>query len=530
MLRWKNKTFKDVDKSKFLRNSGSYGILLLSLMAMTFFGVCDPQTGASGPKGSAAKVNGDVITQKEFQRSYRDSYSRMQQQYQEAFDPAAMQLSRSVIRQLVDERILFSKANTLGMRVSQEEVLRMIAEAEVFKDEKGQFNSEAFNNYLRNQGFSEASFMSKYRRAMTVQKFREFVTQTSYVSRKAAELDYKLSDTKIDVEYLKFDPADVKVTVTDSEVTAFLNEEGKKKVQEYYDANKSDFVTTEQARARHILVGFTGARNATAEANLRTKEAAKKRAEEIIAKVKTPGADFGIVAREWTDEASGKAKFGDLGFFNRDAMVKEFSAAAFAMKPGEISGVVESPFGFHVIKLEELKAAKNETVEQATPSIARKLAEKERKPKLLQERADSAFAAVKEGKDPGTAWKTTGDIAVGARFIPGLGSDKTVTDAIATLIKPGSLYPSVVEAQDSRYIIRLKARKEPDMSKFDDAKLRELSESASFSQGYAIFGSLEKSARKDLESKGKIWENPEFMSLDSQRAAADGAPGEGAGT
>jgi len=534
MLRWKNKSLDHVDKAKLLRNSGSYGILLVTLLAMTFFGVCDPQGTQSGPKGSAAKVNGDVITSKEFQRAYRDTYERMQQQYQEAFDPEAMQLSRTVIRQLVDERILFSKAKNLGMRVSENEVLRLIGEAELFKDEKGAFNAEAFSNYLRNQGYSEATFMSKYRRALTVQKFREYVTQTSYVSKKAAELDYKISETKIDVEYLKFDPSDIKVDITEADVAAFLTEEGKKQVADYYEANKAEFVTTEQARARHILVGFTGARNASAEANLRTKEAAQKRAEEIVAKVKAPGADFAKIANDMTDEASGKTKGGDLGFFTREAMVKEFSDAAFALNPGQISGVVESPFGFHVIKLEEMKAAKNETLEQATNLIARRLAEKERKPKLVQERAAAALAALKEGKDPttaGVAWKSTGDVAVGARFIPGLGSDKSVTDAVATLLKVGDLFPGVVEARDARYILRLKSRKEPDMAKFDDTKRKELAESASFSQGYALFGAIEKTARKDLEASGKIWENPEYMSLDSRRAAADGTDsGNGAGS
>jgi len=534
MLRWKNKSLQDVDKTKLLRNSGSYGILLVALLAMTFFGVCDPQSGQSGPKGSAAKVNGDVITSKEFQRAYRDAYQTMQQQYADAFDPEAMQLSRSVIRQLVDERILFAKAQNLGMRVSENEVLRLIGEAELFKDEKGAFNAEAFGNFLRNQGYSEASFMAKYRRSLTVQKFREYVTQTSYVSRKAAELDYKISETKIDVEYLKFDPADIKVDVSDGDVTAFLTDDGKKKVKEFYDANKSDYVTTEQVRARHVLVGFTGARNASAEANLRTKADAKKRAEDVLMKVKAPGADFAKIAKEMTDEASGKAKGGDLGFFNREAMVKEFSDAAFALKAGEISGVVESPFGFHVIKLEETKAAKNETLEQATNAIARKLVEKERKPKVAGERAAAAMVSVKEGKDPGSGavWKSTGDIAVGSRFIPGLGSEKTVTDAVATLIKAGDLYPAVVEARDTRYILRLKNRKEPDMAKFNDAKRKELADSASFSQGYAIFGAIEKTARKDLEAKGRIWENPEYVTLDTRQAKKDGAGsgGEGAGS
>src|SRR6185437_6486926 len=89
----------------------------------------------------------------------------------------------------------------------------------------------------------------------------------------------------------------------------------------------------------------------------RTKDAAKKRAEEILAKVKAPGADFAALAKQYTDEPQGKTSGGDLGFFTRETMDKHFSDAAFALAPGAVSGVVETPFGFHIIKVEQKKPA-----------------------------------------------------------------------------------------------------------------------------------------------------------------------------
>jgi parvulin-like peptidyl-prolyl isomerase len=105
----------------------------------------------------------------------------------------------------------------------------------------------------------------------------------------------------------------------------------------------------ERARASHILIAYQGASRSTA---TRSKEDAKKLAEQILARVRA-GQDFGKLATEHSDDPSAKARAGDLGFFDRTGMVKPFSDAAFALKPGEVSSVVETGFGFHVIKRTE---------------------------------------------------------------------------------------------------------------------------------------------------------------------------------
>lgn len=524
MLRWKDKKLSGLDHERLLRNSGTYVVLGLALVAMTFFGVCSPRENGVLPSGAAAKVAGEKITPMEFNRAYRNTYQRMQSQFAEGFDPASMGLSRMVLRQLIDERIAYKAALDAGLEATEDDVMKVLVDAKAFQDENGKFSGDAYNNYLRSNGYTEASFTEELRRSLTVQKFRQLITATAYQPKAAAKYDYMINETKVELDYLKFDPSMAKVEVSQDDITKFLTDAGKARVKEYYDQNKTEFTQEPQMKARHILISYTGARNASAEGALRGKEDAKKRAAEILAKVKAPGADFVKLAKESTDEPAGKNSGGDLGFFTKEAMVKEFSDAAFAMKPGQISEIVESPFGFHIIKIEDMKTAKNVNLEEATNSIAHKLLEKERAPKILQEKAEEALAELKAGKTPavmqawGIKWASTTPFTYGARYIEGIGSDEAVASAATALKGPGSLYDKVLDVRGSKFILRLKSRTEADLSKLDDKKTKEMADSAAMSQGYAMYSAFEKNARKELESKGRIWENPEYLSLDQRQS------------
>ncbi|MEZ4223768.1 MAG: peptidylprolyl isomerase [Polyangiaceae bacterium] len=105
----------------------------------------------------------------------------------------------------------------------------------------------------------------------------------------------------------------------------------------------------DRVRASHVLVAYQGARRSQA---TRSKDEARKLAEAVLARAKA-GADFADLARQHSDDSSAKAKGGDLGAFQREMMVKPFADAAFALKPGEVSGIVETEFGFHVIRRTE---------------------------------------------------------------------------------------------------------------------------------------------------------------------------------
>lgn len=539
LFKWKNKQISHLDRAKLTRNFGSYVILALALGATAFFGVFSPNVANEVTLGgAAAKVGGETVSEDEFRRSYQNAVQRYQQQYGDQFNAKALGLAGIVLNGLVEERIMFLSAVQKGMKASDEEILKVLSEIEFLKDDKGRFSEEIFNNFLKNNRYTEASLQDELRRSLTVRKFRELVSSTSYVSTKAAELDYRLNETKFDVDYLKVDPAQISYSPSDEDITKFLaDEKNKTRVKEYFDRNQNEFKQAAKVKARHVLIAFTGARNASGDAAKRSKDDAKKKAEEVLGKVKQAGADFAKIATETTDEPSGKAKGGDLGFFTKEAMVKEFSDVAFTLKAGDISGVVESPFGFHIIKVEGNQAAKDESLEVSSKGIASKIVGQDRKPELLQARVTELLAAMKTGaigadvlKKYNLEWKATGPFSASSRFVPGVGGGVEVRDAAMTLSDTKKNFESAVDVSGAKILLRLRSRTEADLSKLTPEKKRELAQTASYSQGYAVMAAMEKQVKKEFEDKGRVTRNPRYLSLDKQSPddqsqGSDGAEG-----
>lgn len=514
----KNKTLDEHAAEKLASNWKIYIVLFVALGAMTFLGVCNPGGQRSGLSGDAAKVNGEKISFYEFSRAYREESDRMRQQYGEDFKPAQMGVSRQVVERLVSNRVLYLEAINLGLSASDDEVINMLSEVEIFKDEKGIFSSERFENYMNNNHYTEGSFLEEIKRSMTVQKLRSFVSSTSFTSSKAVELDFKLSETKLKIDYIKLDDLAKSVSVSDQEVQEFANkEENLAKIKEWYSSNSSDYSKPERVRASHVLISYKGARNASGEGAKRTKEEAMKKAESLVALLKA--GDFAEIAKKETDEPSGKTSGGDLGFFTKEAMVKPFSDAAFALPVGEVSGVVESPFGFHVIKVTGKEEPKNITLDQAKIEIAKKILQKEKAPSYIKEQGANIIAALKEGNENVLAqnnltWQHSEDFSLESRSIPGFGPTTDLMPKLRGLTKESPLLAEVLTTNGTSLIVKLTERTMADISKLDEEKKKALSRTSSFTQGYFMFSNFEKNAIKRFEDEKQITRNPSFVNYD----------------
>jgi peptidyl-prolyl cis-trans isomerase C len=243
--------------------------------------------------------------------------------------PETAEFYRKVLDQLIANELLLQEAKAAGVTASDDEVNKQLGEL------KGRFPSpEKYQEELKKNGLTEAALLKQTRETMVVQKFVE---------------------TKV--------VADVKVS--DQDVKAF------------YDKNPDKLTRPERIHLRHILIGV--AKTATPE----DKKKARAKADETLAKLKA-GGDFAKIAGESSDDPGSKARGGDLSWVSRGQMVPQFESAAFALKqPNEISPVVESQYGFHIIQMLEHQNAGLVPYDEVKDKIAGFLKQQQQKEKFF---------------------------------------------------------------------------------------------------------------------------------------------------
>ena len=524
MQRWKNTTIDRLSIKKFLNNAGTYIVLILVVGGLTFFGIFPPQGDQGSLSGTAAEVGDLRISSNDFRAAYQNTYQTYQSQYGQDFDPARLNLSEIVLNQLVDRAALFLAARALGVQASEEDVINHLTGIDAFRDKDGNFSERYYASFLRNNRYSEEVFMANMVRDLTLSQLRRFVTNFVFVSRGEAELDYRLANSHLDVEFIKVEAAKLKITVSDADVNAYLQTEaGKQATKTYYDEHPGEFKQVEQAHAQHILIAHKEARNASGAGQKRS----KVEAQELAAKVHKLAltGDFGALAQKYSDEPRAKERKGDLGFFAREDMAAPFSRAAFALAKGEISAVTETDFGFHVIKVLAKKAAVEKDFDTAQSEIAKKLLKKERGPefaaRLAQDWLQKLNAATdisKELSTQGVKIETTGKFSLSAGYVPRLGSDTELRDLVYGLSSERYV---LHEQRGDFYLLKPKAKTIAAAKNFKDE--RSDNEYLRFYRGSALYTWLEKNARKDLEARNEVSLNNAFLHFDRQRSAANAA-------
>ena len=249
--------------------------------------------------GKAAVVNGTVITQEDLDRELGVVQQRLLSDGKVLNESQVLETKKRVLEGLINVELLHQEAQMQGPKVSDEAINKQLDTV------KSRFPSEdEFKSSLTKMNLNEAELITQIKRALTVQQF----------------IDKKFVQT---------------VTVSDKETRA------------YYDANQAAFKQPEQVKASHILI------KVGPKADEPQKAAARKKIEEIQQKVQK-GEDFAVLAKEFSEGPS-STKGGDLGYFRKGQMMKPFEEAAFALKPGEVSDIVETSFGYHLIKLVDKK-------------------------------------------------------------------------------------------------------------------------------------------------------------------------------
>lgn len=401
-------------------NAQSWGVKLafgIIIIVFVFWGI-----GAStGPTGIVATVNGQNITELEFRRAY----AQMEQNIKNSFPdmtPEMLQnlgLEQQVLQTLVVRKLIEAEAARTGIDVSPYDLRRAIEVLPYFQNKDGKFDPDLYLSTLKDAGRSASQFEDDIRQDLLPQKFQTVMTAGAYASPETARriFDYQQEQRKVNyvlfpaekhldaakptdaelekayqdraqfyampprvrLEYVALNPAEM------GDLSAITDEA----VAAAYEARLAQFSLPERVRARHILIAVP--QNASP-ADVKKAEDAVKALEARI----RGGEDFAEVAKENGQDGTA-AQGGDLGWFSRTQMVPEFADAAFALKPGEMSGPVRSPFGFHLIKVEEHQAAATRPLEDVKEELRSALAT-EAASQGLQDKADAVLAAAMGGK------------------------------------------------------------------------------------------------------------------------------------
>ena len=393
--KWKGRTLSGFDAKKISRNFVPYSVLVAALFAMTFFGVCLPNTGPQGPRGSAAYIMNEAIQYREFRRAY-ENYSR------QTSSGSTPEVAQKVLTELIQIRAMNLLASEMGIQASEQSVLEAIQQIEIFKDSKtGAFDVQEFRRYLDNAEYTESAFFEERLRELTTGEFQQFVADTQYIPHAQDQARQAASSAQLKLEYLKWDPADIKPKITKEDISKFLaSAEGRKEVRQLYDLRVNEYQRKETRRSRQILIAHKQARNALDVK--RSKEEAKKLARSLQSQIKN-GANFSTLAKSYSDDATTKEKGGQTDFLGSQDTTPELSKVIFSMKKGELSEVIESPFGFHIAELQEIKKAQNLTFQDMRKKLAAESLTKSKKSDEAKKLADAALQSLVSVAPPATS-------------------------------------------------------------------------------------------------------------------------------
>ena len=364
------------------------GLLMLLILPVFVFGGLELYNRAVGPGSGVASVGGRAITQHEWDQAHRQ---RMQQirDTQPGIDISLLDTDYAkyqTLERLVDEYAVMEwiAKNKLFVNDRQvQEALLQIPQIAALRGANGQIDTQAYAELLRSNGQTPQAFEAMVRSQLSEQQFMQgigaatgwqpailteqaiqpllqqrevqvalFPTQDYAAQVKPTEAELRAwYDQHAATRYSVPDQVDVEYLVLDPEAVRKRHPYTDKDLADWYEQNASRYGQPETRRARHILIMADEKADAAAHA------AAKQKAEDLLKQIKAQPERFSDLAKAHSQDPGSAAKGGDLGFFNRQTMVKPFADAAFALKAGEVSAVVQSKFGYHIIRLDDVKPA-----------------------------------------------------------------------------------------------------------------------------------------------------------------------------
>ncbi len=399
-------------------------LLLLIVPSFLLFGL-EGYTRFGGGANAVAKVAGQSITQQEWDAAQREQMERFRQMFGAQFDPKMFdtpQAKQGILENLIAQKALAAEAARKRLSVSDQTLQQTILGVQDLKTPDGKFDSERYKALLAVQGMTPAMYEARLRQDLALQQINAAIQTTAFAPKSVATRLSEINEQQREVQELAFKASDYvpQVKITDEMLKDYYDRNGSQfgipeqvkaeyvvldnkavasqiavsdaDIKSYYDQNMKRYSVDEQRRASHILIAVNK------DASGADKAVAKAKAEKLLAQLRKNPGDFARLAKENSQDPGSAERGGDLDFFGRGMMVKPFEDAAYKLKQGEISDLVQSDFGYHIIQLTAIKPATVKTLDEVKGDIAAEI-RKQLAAKKFSELSDTFTNMVYEQSD-----------------------------------------------------------------------------------------------------------------------------------
>lgn len=486
------------------------GILLVICASMVITlipgGFGSDMMGAAPGKGVVAKVAGADVTAEEV----RDTARQMLQQQMQQANPQTMAMlmpyfSQRAADQLITRQALIAEAARLGLKATPQEIQNELQHgryAETFFPGGNFIGETEYEDMLSRYNLTPAKFEDSVGKDIMLSKLEALVSGTATVSDDAIREQFVKQNTKVKFEYavLKQDDLRKALHPTDAELKAFYDSHKqqyansipeKRKVQyavvdtskigdgiqithddlvSYYDQHRDEYRTPEQVKVSHILIK-TPLPGPDGKVDEKGVAEAQHRAEDLLKQIKA-GANFEELAKKYSEDPGSAKEGGSLGWIQRGRTVPEFEKAAFSLPKGQISDLVRSSYGFHIIRVDDKQEAHMKTLDEVTDQIepilkqqkAQQIAQKQAETLLSQAKTEGLDAAAAADKIP----VITSSFFSRKDMLPGLGPAPQFMDAVFTATEKSP--PDLASSSQGFVVCQLLAIQPASTPSFDDIR------------------------------------------------------------
>ncbi len=487
-------------------------VSVIGIVFVFFLGV-GGGAGPSTPSGNTIVQLDELrLTSRDFAREKSNTEARLRQELGDSYDQlgADRYVDSQALATLLNSVVLSAAAKEMGLDVTQDELRRIVQTNPQFIDADGRFSPEAFDRFASYEFGSQRAFIQSFTRSLLGQKLVWLLIGQTTLSDAEVDLRSRYELEEVRIAYVSVDASTLGAgeALEDAEIAAYSNLH-EAELQALFEQRKEDLSQPEKVRARHILILVAE------DASVEEVEEARSRAEAVLERI-TAGELFATVAAEVSEDAGTAQNGGDMGLFAEGDNDPALDEAAFSMASGELSGVVRSVYGFHIIQVDERIAPVTASFESNRLALAQQAATRN----AAIERADQLTAALASAIESGLSLEVAAqaeDLSVerppalkrrSDGFIPGLGAAVEVLSTAFTLAE-GESSPEIFELGSRRILVQVLQRTNPSLESIASERSARREQARAEKQN-RILQTWINDYRSQLEASGRLKVNAEL--------------------